>query len=164
MHRVALAPLTAAAFAAFGRVLDMPGEPGRRALDETLTSRRAAARPSLSLRLVAPAAGLPLRATRMERHAHSSQTFIALNGGDWLVAVAPHGADGWPDVAQLRAFRARPGQSVTYAPDVWHLPLLALDRPTSFAMLIWRDGTAADEEFVDIAPVLITLAEARGAA
>lgn len=164
MRQIAVEPLTAEAFAAFGTVREVPAEPERRAFDDTLASLRAGARPRLSLRRVEPTGSWPHRASVMERHAQSSQTFIALSGGSWLVAVAPHGPDGRPDPAGLRAFFARPGQSVTYAPDVWHHPLVVFDRPTDFATLIWRDGSAADEEFVEIAPVTITGADERGAA
>jgi ureidoglycolate lyase len=61
-----------------------------------------------------------------------------------------------------RAFVARAGQGVTYALGTWHHPLTVLDGPASFAVLMWRDGTTADEEFVQVAaPVTIDLPEAR---
>lgn len=152
-RQIDVEPLTAEAFAAFGQVLEIPTEPGRRAFDDTLTSLRPDARARLSLRRVEPTSGLPYRATVMERHEHSSQTFIAMSGGDWLVAVAPHGDDGLPEPRRMRAYLARAGQCVTYAPNVWHHPLVVFAKPTIFAMFIWRDGTPGDEEFVDIAPI-----------
>jgi ureidoglycolate lyase len=45
---------------------------------------------------------------------------------------------------------------VTYAADTWHHPLTVLGGlPATFAVWMWRDGTAGDEEFVDIGPVRI---------
>jgi ureidoglycolate lyase len=40
---------------------------------------------------------------------------------------------------------------------VWHHELTVLDGPLGFGVFMWRDGTAGDEEFVDIAPVTIVL-------
>jgi ureidoglycolate lyase len=40
----------------------------------------------------------------------------------------------------------------------WHHPVTVLDGPASFAVLMWRDGTAGDEEFVPVtAPLTIVL-------
>jgi ureidoglycolate lyase len=60
-------------------------------------------------------------------------------------------------MARARAFVAGPGQCVTYGADVWHHELTVLDGPLGFGVFMWRDGTAGDEEFVDIAPVTIVL-------
>jgi ureidoglycolate lyase len=32
-----------------------------------------------------------------------------------------------------------------------------LDAPLAFGVFMWRDGTAGDEEFVDIAPLTIRI-------
>ncbi len=45
---------------------------------------------------------------------------------------------------------ARAGQGVTYAMGTWHHPLTVLDGPATFAVLMWRDGTPRDEEFVPV--------------
>ena len=40
----------------------------------------------------------------------------------------------------------------------WHHPVTVLDAPASFAVLMWRDFTAGDEEFVDVkTPVTIVI-------
>src|SRR3712207_3677343 len=138
--------LTAAAFAPFGEVLEAPTEPGRRYAEAALADLRpGAARPSLSLVLKPPLASLPLRSRTMERHRFSSQSFVPMDSGRWLVVVAPHAAvGGGPDMARARAFVARPDQGVTYGADVWHHPFTVLDRPARFAVFMWRDGSAAD--------------------
>lgn len=144
-------PLTAEAFAPFGQVLDPPTLPGRVYFDQRLENRRAGAHPSLSLAMRAPSS-LPFRVEKMERHAFSSQSFVPLDPVRYLVLVAPHAPGGGPDMDRAVAFVASPGQGVTYGADVWHHGLTVLDAPGRFAIGMWLDGTAGDEEFVDVAP------------
>jgi len=143
-------PLSAEAFAPFGEVLTPPaaGDP-RRYFERALANARPHARPSLSLVRVDEADALPIEPRRMERHVHSSQSFVPLGAATFLVLVAPP-AGGGPDVARARAFVAAGGQGVTYAADTWHHPLTVLAAPASFAVWMWRDGTADDEEFADV--------------
>lgn len=151
--RLIAQPLTAAAFAHFGEVLEAPAAPGRAYFDRALANRRPAASPSLSIVLKEPAAPLPLRSAVMERHPFSSQSFIPLDAARWLVVVAPREpGGGGPDMAGARAFLARGDQGVTYGVSVWHHPLTVLDRAARFAVAMWRDGTAADDEFADTLP------------
>ena len=86
---------------------------------------------------------------------HSSQSFVALEAARWLVMGAPRHAAGGPDMARAAAFVGGQGQGITYRADVWHHPLTVLDAPAAFAVFMWRDGSADDEEFVDIAPLLV---------
>ena len=156
-RRLVAQPITAEAFAPFGLLLPRP-HPGadRMELIEALTNGRDSARPRLSLAGVAPQA-LPLAAREMERHVHSSQSFVPLDCAAYLVLVAPHGADGRPDEAGLMAFRVPGDVGVHYRADTWHHPLTALESPASFAVLTFVDGTASDEQFVPLAePVTVT--------
>lgn len=155
MRRIHPSPLTAAAFAPFGDVLEAPSEPGRRYFDRGLGNDRAHAKASLSLARVAPLSEQPLIARQMERHAHSSQSFVPLGAARWLVIVAPHGAGARPDVAAAQAFVVGPGQGITYRADVWHHPLTVLDAEAAFAILMWRDGSRDDEEFLGIEPFAV---------
>lgn len=154
--RLTAEPLTAEAFAPFGEVLAAPEAPGRTYTDRLLANRRAHAKPSLSFTFKEPAS-LPLASTTMERHLHSSQSFVPMDAGRWVAIVAPHGADGKPDMARAKAFLARPDQGVTYAADVWHHPFTVIDRAARFAIFMWKDGTAADDEFVEVAPFEVHL-------
>lgn len=147
--RLTLEPLSAAAFAPFGEVLEAPKEPGRDYFEKRLGNRREGVPPSISLTHRLPAA-LPLRSTTMERHPTSSQSFIPMDAARWLVIVAPHAAGGGPDMARARAFLARPDQGITYGIDVWHHPFTVLDRPQRFAVVMWRDGSPLDDEFVTV--------------
>ena len=152
--RLILEPLTAAAFAPFGEVLAAPDEPGRVYVEAALANRRAHARPSLSFSTRLPAT-LPIDSTTMERHRHSSQSFVPMDAGRWLVLVAPNGADGGPDMTKARAFLARPDQGVTYGADVWHHPSTVFDRAARFAIFMWKDGGSEDDEFVQVAPFTV---------
>jgi ureidoglycolate lyase len=151
-------PLTPEAFAAFGDVLRAPPEPGRNYYNNALGNGRAMARPNLSVVLVNPLPSLPLSVRRMERHEFSSQSFIPLDVGRWLVVVAPHAQSGGPDAEKARAFLAGPDQGITYGMNVWHHPLTILDRPARFAVFMWLEGSKTDEEFVALAkPLTVTV-------
>jgi ureidoglycolate lyase len=147
---IPLEPISAEAFAPFGLLLRAPAVGGPRLdLIDDLQNTRSTAKPRLSLGMARPR-GLPLTATQMERHVHSSQTFIPQDCSSYFVMVAPHGADGAPDVAGIRAFRVPGDVGVHYFADIWHHPLTTLERPGSFVVLTFVDGGPGDEQFVDL--------------
>ena len=148
--RLKIEPIDAAAFMPFGQLIPprAPGQ-GRQELFEELQNERASARPRLSMATVEPKA-LPLTAVKMERHVHSSQVFVPVDSAGYLVVVAPHGADGMPDLGKIRAFRVSGDTGLNYRADTWHHPLSALERTGRFAILTFVDGTSADEQFVDL--------------
>jgi ureidoglycolate lyase len=135
-------------------VLEAPADPGRRYLDDHLVNQRPGARTSLSVSHLAPIAQLPLRAELFERHLFSTQTFLPLTVTRYVVIVAPAGAG--PNAAQARAFVGRAGQGVSYHAGTWHHGMTVLDAPAAFAVLMWRDGTSGDEEFVSL-PAALTI-------
>ena len=156
MKRLKIEPISAEAFAPFGQLLP-PAPPGvgRQELIEELQNDRATARPRLSIATTEPKV-LPLTALQMERHVHSSQAFTPLDCAGYLVVVAPHGDGGMPDVEKIRAFRVPGDTGINYKADTWHHPLSPLERTGRFAILTFVDGTATDEQFVDLPqPVLI---------
>lgn len=148
--RIVAEPLTAEAFKPFGAVLEGPPGAGRVYLSDTLGNGRAHAPVSLSVATVEPKATFPMEVKVLERHEHSSQTFIPLHVSRYLVLATLDAPAGGPDLSRLRAFVARAGQGVTYAMGTWHHPLTVLDGPATFAVLMWRDGTPRDEEFVPV--------------
>ena len=154
---IAPQPLTQEAFAPFGDVIDMPATTGRFYYDDALGNLRRHAAASLSVALKAETPERPLRSTLMERHEFSSQTFIPVDVGRWLIVVAPHATAGGPDLAGLKAFIATGTQGVTYKPNTWHHGLTVLDKPGRFAVFMWRDGGKGDEEFVPVAPFTIRI-------
>ena len=153
MKRIVLEPLTAAAFAPFGDVIDPPALGGRMSLTETLTAIDGAVTPRLSFNHGEPFA-LPLTAVEMERPNRSSPCFVPLDVSRWVLLVAPD-RDGVPDVAGLRAFVATGDQGVNYHLGTWHHPLRILDQPGRFAVLMWTTGVKAkDEEWATLPEAL----------
>jgi len=156
-------PLAADRFAPFGDVLHLPHAAGRTYFDRALVNLRPSARPSLSLSRKEELSLLPLAVLQMERHEFSSQSFVPIDVGRWLVVVAPHAPGGGPDMAAARAFLAGPDHGVTYRANVWHHPLTILDRAASFVVFMWLEGGKGDEEFCTLAaPVMIVAARPCG--
>ena len=149
-------PLTQEAFAPFGDVFEAPQEAGRKYYEDALGNLRPKARPSLSLTHRVETPDRPLKSEMMERHEFSSQTFVPVDVGRWLIIVAPHGKGGGPDMAEAKAFIATGKQGVTYKPNTWHHGLTTLDKPGRFAVFMWRAGTK-DEEFVPVNPFVVKI-------
>jgi len=147
--------LTQEAFAPYGDVIAVPVRPGRKYYSSGLGNARAGAA-SLSMVMRELVGGLPLEVKLLERHEFSSQTFVPLDVGRWLV-VCPHAPLGGPDVAHGRVLIAGPNQGITYRMNTWHHGLTALDRPGRFAMFMGLDGSSGDEEFVPVTPFTIRL-------
>jgi len=153
-------PLTAAAFAPFGDVIEASGEP--RGINYGVTQRfhdlarldclEQGGRTIVNIFRSQPPA-FPFAVTVMERHPLSSQAFMPLSGRPFLVVVAPKGAF---DRAAVRAFRAQPGQGVNFARGTWHHFNLALDGQSDFLVLDRDgDGDNCDEVMLD-PPLLLT--------
>ncbi|RME17196.1 MAG: ureidoglycolate lyase [Alphaproteobacteria bacterium] len=131
-------PLTAAAFAPFGDVLEAEGAPDR-IINRGRCGRwhdRArldvdGGRAGVSLFRAEPCA-LPLRLDLMERHPLGAQCFVPMSPDPFLVVVAPDegGTPGRP-----RAFLTRPGQAVNYHRGTWHGVLTPLAAPGLFAVV-----------------------------
>ncbi|QIE56630.1 ureidoglycolate hydrolase [Pikeienuella piscinae] len=148
-------PLTSERFERYGDVLVPPSSAGRNFFEASLRNDRLDVGASLSLSRVEAAESFPLKALRMERHEKSSQSFVPLGPVRFLVLVAPHAAEGGPNMGEARAFLAQGGVGVTYGADVWHHPLSVFQAPAGFAVFMWRDGGPEDEEFVDIEPLTV---------
>ena len=129
-------PLTKAAFALFGDVVEMEGA------QQIPTNQGFGVRFNDLARVDVAAEGgtvnvsfftanprpMPVAITLMERHPIASQMFFPLQDRDWLVLVA--GDPG--DDKSFRAFRANGRQGVNYARNVWHFPLLVFDAGSRF--------------------------------
>lgn len=150
-------PLTPEAFAPFGQVLAGTGAATeRRPFAAHMHNARAQARPNLTWMRIAPQP-LPVTVTALERHPHSNQSFVPMNGTRQLVVVCPSTAGGEPLLAQARAFVASGSQGVNYDANVWHAPRVALCAPGEFAMFRWDDGSAEDTELVELrVPFVVT--------
>jgi ureidoglycolate lyase len=156
---IVVEPLTAAAFAAFGDVIEAAGPPRvinagtcRRFHDLARLDFGADGRAGVSVFLADPVT-LPHDVALVERHPDGSQAFLPLSADPFLVVVAPD-VDGVP--GPPRAFLTTPGQGINYHRGVWHGVLTPLDRPGSFAV-VDRIGPGANlEEYRYPAPYTIT--------
>ncbi len=131
-------PLTAAAFAGFGDVLDTGGAPDR-IINAGLCDRyhnRArldfgTGRAGISLFRATPRS-LPYTCDLLERHPDGSQAFIPMTQDPFLVIVAPD-LDGRPD--SPLAFVTAPGQGINLHRGTWHGVLTPLHAPGLFAVI-----------------------------
>ena len=153
-------PLTSQVFEPFGRVIGFEGLTGssvnegrglRFDTNATLAHTTAAREPTLALYHL-EASHWPVSVALLERHRRSAQLFLPLSVDAFLVVVSQAGSGLDPDGAALQAFVGQTGQGVLYAPGIWHLPLLALERPARFAMLMWQDNTSEDCDEIHLTP------------
>lgn len=142
-------PLSAAAFAPFGGVIERRGEPSfqinqgmcDRFHDLASTEVDAAGRLGISIGHGRPYT-LPLELALVERHPLGSQAFIPLGPDPFLVVVAPDD-DGRP--GRPLAFLTRPGQGINYRRGTWHGVLTPLGRAQDF-LIVDRVGPEANLE------------------
>ncbi len=138
MKQIRTAPLTPDAFAAFGDVLDISGEPDKiinqgqcgrfhdRAVLDFVDGRA-----GISLFNANPRA-LPYKLDMVERHPEGSQAFIPMTHQPFLIVVAPD-AGGRP--GDPLAFVSEPGQAVNYHRGTWHGVLTPLYGTGLFAVV-----------------------------
>lgn len=151
-------PLTAAAFAPFGDVIEAAGPPDQ-IINQGLCGRwhdRAEmdfqnGRAGLSLFQAAPRQ-LPYRLELLERHPKGSQAFIPMSPSRFLVTVAPN-IDGAPGAPQ--AFMTAPGQAINLHRNIWHGVLTPLTPPGLFAVIDRiGEGENLDEHWFD-PPIMV---------
>ncbi len=141
-------PLTAEAFAPFGDVLEVRGEPSK-VINQGLCGRYhdlakldfSDGRAGISI-FDAEARDLPLKLELVERHPQGSQAFLPMTEHPFLVIVAED-AGGRP--AEPKAFLALSGQGVNYHRNTWHGVLTPLHAPGRFAV-VDRIGEGANLE------------------
>ena len=127
-------PLTQQAFAKFGDVIEVSGEPVM--INEGTTERYhrlgdVVVGEGLAIMNLfrAQPRTLPMTITMMERHPLGSQSFLPWNNKPYLVLVCE--GEKEPDPTTLKLFLAQ-GQGVNYQVNCWHHPLLALDEVSNF--------------------------------
>jgi ureidoglycolate lyase len=154
-------PLTKAAFAPFGDVIE--ADPATmRYINNSTTERFHAlaeaeatgegARVIINLFRGLPRS-FPYEVGMMERHPFGSQSFSPISGGPFLVVVSAD-EDGRPGRPQV--FLARGDQGVNYRRNVWHHPLMSLGAVSDF-LVVDRDGPGNNlEEFFFDTPFIIS--------
>jgi ureidoglycolate lyase len=94
----------------------------------------------------------------LERHPHSTQSFVPIKVGRWIVVLAPTLPDGSPDTANVRAFVAGPTDAICIHRNVWHAGLTVLDSPAEVAMMMWRADAGDDGIVAELAkPIVLEL-------
>ncbi|MFN4278039.1 MAG: ureidoglycolate lyase [Ferrovibrio sp.] len=146
---IAAQPLAASSFRDYGHVLSL-AEAGRVYHGGLIENRRPHAQLDLSLALV-DAGVLPFALRLFERHPFSAQAFIPIDVAGYLVTVCPDDGTGQPDPSRAVSFMAGPDQAIVYAAGAWHHPMVALQRPGRFAIVMWTTGDDGDEELVPLA-------------
>jgi len=136
---IATEPLTAAAFAPFGEVLEAVGPPDRlinaglcaRFHDRARLDFGATGRAGLSIFDAQPCT-LPYRLDLLERHPEGSQAFLPMTTQPFLVIVTPDRGDtpGTP-----RAFVTNGAQGINLNRGTWHGVLTPLHAPGRFAVV-----------------------------
>ena len=156
MGTLTIEPLTSAAFAPFGQVIQTSGAQ-HYPINNGMTERYhdlarvelggVHARPLISIFHGQPYA-LPLTLKLVERHPLGSQAFYPLSANPWLVMVAEDDA-GTP--TRLRAFAPAPGQGVNIAMNTWHGVLTPLQAASDF-LVIDRggEGNNLEEHHFDV--------------
>lgn len=79
----------------------------------------------------------PLTISMLEKHPLGCQAFIPLNKEQFLVVVAD--ANNPSQVETVKAFLSNGNQGINYHRNVWHHPVIALNRQTDF-LVIDRSG------------------------
>ena len=153
MRTLALEPLTRAAFAPFGEVIEPESARKVFAINEGTATRYhdlaqidcdgESGRPVVSIFRATPRA-LPFEVAMLERHPLGSQAFVPLGAAPYLVVVGT-GPDDAP-----RAFLASQGQGVNLRRGTWHHPLFALERVSDF-LVIDRGGEGENCEEIVLA-------------
>jgi ureidoglycolate lyase len=153
-------PLTAAAFAPFGDVIEIADRTAKLINEGTCERYDDLARvdvlaeegrPLISIFRAAPRP-LPFSVRSLERHPLSSQAFYPLDSTPFLVVVAADGTAPWP--SRIRAFRAAGDQGVSYRRNTWHHALLAIGQTSRF-LVVDRGGPGDNCEEAAIDPAVV---------
>lgn len=141
MRTLSLSPLTPAAFAPFGEVIDAEAPCETLLINEGHSRRHhrladidcnsGDGHAAISLFRASPVP-IPFVLRSLERHPLGSQAFLNLGASEWIVVVAPPGP---LEEAAIRGFLAGPDQGVSYRRGTWHHYLLVLDSRCDFAVV-----------------------------
>ncbi len=154
MRTLVIEPLSKAAFAPFGDVIETDGSDhfminnGSTMRFHRLAEVQTASAEDQAIISIfrAQALTLPLTLRMLERHPLGSQAFMPLLGKPFLIVVAPVGEV--PVSGLVRAFISNGRQGVNYHRGVWHHPVLTIEQQDEF-LVVDRSGSGnnCDEHF-----------------
>lgn len=140
-------PLTRAAFAPFGDVIEVDSAIDRYAVNDgtamrfhdlaSIDTSLEGGQPLVSIFRAQPRV-LPFEVRLLESHPLGSQAFVPMSPDVSFVVVVAADPDTPP-----RAFLARRGQGINYHRGTWHHPLIALGRVSDF-LVIDRGGEGSN--------------------
>lgn len=149
IQTVKIQPLTAEAFLPFGEVLACENNPFFHINDRhteryhALAQVETDAKVGLSLFRNIQVTQIPFEISMLERHPLGSQTFIPMQGQQFLIVVAPALDQQQPDLTQIQGFISNGLQGINYRAGTWHHPLLTREAPSDF-VVVDRIGTEAN--------------------
>ena len=161
MRTLQIKPLSKAAFAPFGDVIETEGSAhflinngSTQRFDRLATVQLGTADDQAVISIFrAQALPRPLSICMLERHPLGSQAFIPLHGKPFLIVVAPPGET--PGHEAVRAFLSDGRQGINYHQGVWHHPVLAIHAQDDFLVVDRKGpGNNCDEFFFDACDVL----------
>ena len=143
-------PLTRAAFAAYGDVIESSldrssamNEARFARFDDLCRVDVGDGRVAISVARCRTPTSLPLRIDMVERHPLGSQAFVPLEPCRMVIVVAPPGEG--VEVPELRAFVTNGRQGINYHRGTWHMPLIAFEAGQEF-LIIDRGGSESNCE------------------
>ena len=143
-------PLTAAAFAPFGEVIET-GDRQPEPINQGSTGKYAdlarleagpGGRLGVHIYRSAPRAG-PVIIRELERHVLGSQAFVPLHDRPFPLVVAAPGSE--PATGDVRVFLSNGRQGINLKPGTWHHPLLGVERAAD-SLVIERIAAKPDCE------------------
>ncbi len=165
MRTLTIEPLSKAAFAPFGDVIETAGSDhfminnGSTQRFHRLAEVQTANADDKAIISIfrAQALAMPLTIRMLERHPLGSQAFVPLRGKAFLIVVAPVGEQ--PVSGEVRAFISDGLQGVNYHRGVWHHPILTIEQQDDF-LVVDRSGEGnncdefffADDDLLMLAP------------
>lgn len=153
---LSVVPLTQKAFIPYGDVIEKPGarifitnggQVHRYHDLARVEADREDARTLISIFHSRPFT-MPLQILLMERHPISSQAFIPLSGGRFIVIVVAAGLPVVP--GNFRGFVSNGTQGVNYRPGTWHHPLIALEEGDYLVIDHAGAGPEFDQDYEEI--------------
>ncbi|SMY06098.1 ureidoglycolate lyase [Flavimaricola marinus] len=150
-----LMPPDPEAFAPYGRFVTPPDRPGERAFYSDAFAEHPDDTSAVVHVNFVRQTPLPITASQVERHPYAAQCFLPLDVERYVVVVMPSNDNGDPDPSRACAFDMPGSIGVIYAPNVWHLGASVMERDGHFAVMMWRGGAQADDEFRHIPPITL---------
>ena len=146
--RLVAGPVEEASFARYGTLVRRPVSAGRFALDGLLECDDPDGDLRASITRLDPTP-LPTLLPRMERHPHAVQLFVPVEARRYLAVTAL--GERAPDMNSLSVFVIPGDIGIGYGVGVWHVPMMVLDAPGTFVLLMRRLTPERDEEWHSLA-------------